>query len=247
MKPLSAALLFALALLAPALAMAAEDENEGLDPALRYDFVAGVPDQPTTIWGLAYGARLYDNWWQTLGEPPPARTHPAYPAGGARSGAETWRCESCHGWDYRGVQGLKGVTGRYTNNPERMADYLRGEPHRYTADMLPDSALHYLSHWLTHGRHNPDLWIAADGHAKGDVRQGETVYQTMCAACHGYDGRAILMGEDGQSLGRRSKAEPHAAFHKIRNGAPGSTMPALRAFEPQWAANVLAYAQTLPE
>jgi thiosulfate dehydrogenase len=30
----------------------------------------------------------------------PQGTHPSYPKAGKKTGAGTWRCKECHGWDY---------------------------------------------------------------------------------------------------------------------------------------------------
>ena len=64
---------------------------------------------------LAWGGRLYDEWWSladgTMDPMPPetATTHPLWPATNtSKIGATTWRCKSCHGWDYRGVDGIYG-------------------------------------------------------------------------------------------------------------------------------------------
>jgi len=65
---------------------------------------------------LVWGGRLYDKWWSlqdgTMMPTPPAElatTHPLWPATNtAKSGETTWRCKSCHGWDYRGAAGVYG-------------------------------------------------------------------------------------------------------------------------------------------
>jgi len=36
-------------------------------------------------------------------------------------------------------------------------------------------------------------------------------------------------------------------MHKVLNGQPAESMPAMRAFDPQIAADIVAYVQTLPE
>ncbi|MDH5229698.1 MAG: cytochrome c [Gammaproteobacteria bacterium] len=60
------------------------------------------------------GARLYDLWWANPNGSlalalRPVETHPLWPGYNRRAqGSTTWRCKSCHGWDYRGVDGLYG-------------------------------------------------------------------------------------------------------------------------------------------
>ena len=48
-------------------------------------------------------------------------------------------------------------------------------------------------------------------------------------------------------LGTVSRKNPWEALHKIQNGQPGSTMPALRSLEPRVAVDILAHSQTLPD
>lgn len=69
------------------------------------------------------GGLLYDKWWEINGQAAPPGNHPFYPSIGKQSGADTWRCKECHGWDYRGkggayssptgshYTGIKGVWG----------------------------------------------------------------------------------------------------------------------------------------
>jgi mono/diheme cytochrome c family protein len=77
---------------------------------------------------VVIGANLYDNWYETLGlTTAPSKDHalwsealtnnPSNPA----EGAETWRCVTCHGWDYAGADGAFGQQGKnnamYTGFP----------------------------------------------------------------------------------------------------------------------------------
>ena len=71
----------------------------------RQSYIYGTPDSPTDAWRLAYGGRLYDNWWIVLEQAPPDVPHPAYPSVRSTNPAATWRCVTCHGWDYGGSRG----------------------------------------------------------------------------------------------------------------------------------------------
>ena len=56
------------------------------------------------------GGQLYDNWMATLGAVGPSQDHPLWQSrpdqtSNTRSGAATWRCKECHGWDYMGADG----------------------------------------------------------------------------------------------------------------------------------------------
>ena len=73
---------------------------------VRQDYVAGGPALASQTWLISSGGRLYDNWFKALGREAPAERHPAWT--GRLNGIsvdETWRCKSCHGWDYMGGEG----------------------------------------------------------------------------------------------------------------------------------------------
>ncbi len=55
----------------------------------------------------------------------------------------------------------------------------------------------------------------------------------------GYTGAPLFVGTKAYS-------GPVEVLHKIRNGHPGAIMVSMRPFSMEMAANILAYAQTLP-
>jgi len=55
---------------------------------------------------IARGGRLYDTWWKENLRDVPVGEHPLWPTSNTTQGADTWRCSSCHGWDYQGNQGV---------------------------------------------------------------------------------------------------------------------------------------------
>jgi mono/diheme cytochrome c family protein len=73
---------------------------------------------------------------------------------------------------------------------------------------------------------------------------GKAIFQNVCAACHGFDGKAINWGseEKPKYVGTEAQSNPWEVLHKIRAGHPGVEMPALMAFPIQDAVNVLKYA-----
>lgn len=223
------------------------------------DFVFGVPDDPTEDWTLVYGGRVYDKWWEALETTEPTETHPAYPAGGKQAGKDTWRCKECHGWDYKGAAGayakgshftgIKGVEAMIGAEPGKIAAALRAEPHGFSAEQIPDAALERLALFISKGQHDADAYIdRATKKAKGDVEHGHKLYQAVCAACHGFDGKSLNFGDakEPEFVGTLAVDNPWEALHKIRNGQPAIPMPAWRAFDIQYAVDVIAYAQTLP-
>jgi thiosulfate dehydrogenase len=245
------------AILSSAHGMAAEDgEKED-----RSDYVSGSPSTPSEAWMLASGGRLYDNWIEALDQFRPEGTHPAWPESNSKKkGATTWRCKSCHGWEYQGRDGhyrtgsyktgIKGIRDWAGRQPNLIARVLRSPPHGFTEEMIPPDAMERLALFVGKGQHDADAYIdRRTGAVKGDARRGGGIFQNVCASCHGFDGRALDWGDDDEPgyVGSEAKANPWEVLHKIRNGHPGAIMVALRAFPIQDAVDVLAFARTLPE
>lgn len=226
----------------------------------QQNVVHGAPAKPSKAWSLAAGGRIYDTWWDALDRKKPDGTNPTYPASGKRKGATTWRCVECHGWDYKGKDGLYGGGERFTGikgirdarklSLAAIAKIVRSAPHNYTPEMIRDDELERLAAFVRDGQHDADRYIErATAKAKGDARRGAAVFQTVCAVCHGFDGRLLNWGEPGDPayVGTEAKKLPAEVLHKSRNAHPGAAMVNLRAFSLQDAVDVLTYAQTLPE
>lgn len=223
------------------------------------DFILDVPIDPTEEWALSSGGRMYDDWWEAVGTEGPKETNPAYPASGTQKGAVTWRCKECHGWDYKGAAGayskgshftgIKGVDKMSGADPGKIAALLREKPHGYTAAQIPDEALRRLALFISKGQHDTNAYIdSATKKAKGNVDHGRKLYQAVCAACHGFDGKLLNFGDakTPEFIGTVAADNPWETLHKIRNGQPGAPMPTWRVFDIQNAVDVLAYSQTLP-
>ena len=136
----------------------------------------------TNIWKIARGGQLYDKWYAVLDLDPPEDTHPAYPEAGKKSGATTFRCKECHGWDYRGADGayasgshftgIKGVRGVVGTDAEVIEAILRDDTHAL-ASILPRRSIQNLALFLSEGQLDMDLFIdRATKKAKGDARRG---------------------------------------------------------------------------
>lgn len=204
---------------------------------------------------IARGGQLYDKWYAVLDVDGPDETHSAYPADVDRSGAGTWRCKECHGWDYRGADGayssgshftgITGVSGLAGGSAGDVAGILRDGTHGFTDDMLDDQDLADLGLFLTLGQFDMDDAIdRGSREARGSADTGEPLFNTLCAGCHGFDGDGIA---DGEPLGPLARGNPWETLHKILNGQPDEEMPSFRALDRQIAVDILAYVQTLPE
>lgn len=223
-------------------------------------FVFGTPDEPAEAWLLSAGGRIYDRWWDALDRDEPKETHPAYPADGNKSGSATWRCKECHGWDYRGrdgrygsgshYTGIKGINGAKGRDPALIAKLLRDAPHGYSAEMIKDDELARIAAFVSRGQDDTARFVAPKtGAVKGDKERGKAIFQSVCAACHGFQGKLLNWGSTKKPayVGTEANAAPDEVLHKIRNSHPGAAMINLRAFAIEDAAAVLAYAKTLPQ
>lgn len=218
-----------------------------------------TPEYTTDIWDIARGGQLYDNWMSVLDADAPEGTHPAYPAAAKKSGATTWRCKECHGWDYVGKDGayssgshytgIVGVRGSMDMSEDSITTLLTNRTHGFSLDQLPANSISKLAKFLKFGQLNTDLYIDRKTKvAKGDAANGARLYQTICAVCHGFDGTDLNFGssDDPEYVGTVAAGNPWEALHKIRFGQPGVGMIALTALDTQTLVDILAYTQTLP-
>jgi thiosulfate dehydrogenase len=227
---------------------AAADKEE--DEEYHRDYIFGAPTEPTEAWILSRGGRLYDNWFNTQGLDKPKDTHSAWPASNTKKkGNVTWRCKSCYAsGSYK--TGIAGVMSSKGKSVDAVAAAIRGGPHGFTKEMIPDEQMGYLAAFVSRGLDDMNKYIdAKSGDVKGDPKKGAAVFQTNCAACHGFEGTAIDWGDPDKPayVGTEANANPWEVLHKIRNGHPGAEMISLRAFDVQTAVDVLAYTKMLPQ
>lgn len=213
---------------------------------------------------IARGGRAYDNWGALLTEEKRMAlgirgNHPAYPATGKQKGISTWRCKECHGWDYLGrdgmyaqgshATGIKGIRGMAGGDVEAVKKVLRDANHQYSPAMIDDATLGDLALFVTRGQVDMAQIIdPATGRGKGDAAKGAPIYQTICAFCHGVDGRRInfAASPEEEYLGTVAQENPWELVHKMLNGQPGERMVTVRAFSVQQQADLVSYLKTLP-
>lgn len=212
------------------------------------------------------GARIYDAWYNVQDVNPPAGDHPLWSTQTAnkRGGTPTWRCVSCHGWDYKGVDGafafgspdytgfpgVIGVVGMPDAEIRAWLNGTRNTNHDFSPYLSPNS-LNHLVAFLRTRLVNADLMVdARSGVALGSRGQGADLYQERCADCHGAEGANINFGTANNPLflGDLAVGNPTRFIHKTRFGQANSNMPAVDrlGWTLQDVADVLAYAQTLP-
>ena len=212
---------------------------------------AGAQAQETES-AIARGGRLYDKFWAENKAAKPATDHPSYVKDGKYGKENSWRCKECHGWDYKGkdgayakgshMTGIKGIGGAAGKDPAAVAAVLRDKIHGYTEAQLSAKDASDLALFVSKGQGNLGKYLDAANKVKGDGARGATYFNTLCAGCHGEDGKKV---KDGPPLG--SVADNGAEMmHKVLNGQPGEAMPALRALDHQVAADIAVHLMRLP-
>ena len=209
---------------------------------------------------IVTGGLLYDKWFAGFDkEDIPSTTHPAYPKTGKKKGNATWRCKECHGWDYKGKNGhykkgshFTGIAGllNMAGVPEnKIVLILKDKTHQF-GSKISDENLEALASFVSAGQIEMTQYIDWQTYkAKGDADDGKRVYLTMCAKCHGVDGKKINFGgpEKPTFIGTVATGNPWESLHKIRMGQPAKEMPSMLAFPVQTQIDVLTYSQQLPK
>ena len=163
---------------------------------------------------LVAGAQIYDKWYAALGIPAPQGDMPIWSrqSTNTRSGAETWRCSECHGWDYKGVQGAYASGSHYTGFPsiiratadmteEDIITHLKGEndPAHDFSSYLNENAMGKVAVFLKDGLIDDSKYIDSVSLKviNGNLEHGRSLYDSTCAECHGDDGIQIIFRTEG--------------------------------------------------
>ena len=241
-----------------------------------------APEEPELEGDSVRGGLLYDKWWAVLAaaeeadhdheeddhDAPgaaPEGDHPlwATQSTNERSGADTWRCKECHGWDYKGAEGAYGSGSHFTGFPGVFASQdgsandilaaMQGgtnSDHDFSSFMAEQDLID-LSLFIAQALINTDDLINDDKSSVGDVALGQAYYESTCIRCHGPEGNAINFAgiDDPEFLGHLAPDNPWEFVHKVRFGQPGWPMPSgiVNGWTNEDVANVLAFAQTFPE
>lgn len=212
------------------------------------------------------GAMLYDNWLAAKGVDAPAGDMPLWgtQSSNTRSGAETWRCVSCHGWDYQGRDGAYRYGSNFTGFPgvfqarEKGADAviaaLQGtnNPQHNFSEYLTDQEMSDLATFITTALINDNEYIDPQTLAivDGDEAHGQELYNGTCAECHGEDGTTIGFDFEGRdaTLGTLATLDPWRFLHKTRYGTPGTQMAIGHNYgwTPEDGRDVILYARSFP-
>ncbi|WP_455375377.1 PASTA domain-containing protein [Kaarinaea lacus] len=204
---------------------------------------------------IAFGGRLFDNWIAETGAATPPIDNPVWALQDTnnRTGVVTWQCTECHGWDYKGVDGIYGdpasshftgfggVLNSQKTEQEIVSFITNGFFHAPTAQMmhvydglLTAEQIQALAKFIKQGTVDTDTFFGPDTIINGsfaNFQNGENLYSFQgfgvitgaCELCHGADG----LGEPGVNLGNLSNTDPWRFLHKIRFGQPATAMPSM--------------------
>ena len=208
------------------------------------------------------GGLLYDKWWTVNGATEPTGNHPLYPAAGQKSGADTWRCKECHGWDNKGKDGayssgshFTGLNGVYEAR-NRNSAHIFGKITKHNLT-LSEQDIWDLAKFIKEALVEMDKYIDFTGAKKksatGDATLGKALFENtgtgggQCIMCHGADGTAIKFDGGTLAIGDLANDNPWEILHKIRIGHPGSSMPSAvkNGLSITDQINILTHAQTL--
>jgi len=203
--------------------------------------------QTTLAPNLKRGGRLYDRWWKENLLNEPDTRHTLWPIALTNtSNIDTWRCVTCHGWDYQGDSGFTGLFNPISDVKEFILNgtVIDANDHGF-ADLLKQQDIADLTEFVT----NPDgqglnkdldtLIIGADS------IDGQLIYENPspgnCINCHGENGTSIP-NVDLRSLVSQDK---NRFLHRARFGFAGGIMrPTVSRYvglTPQESANVLSF------
>jgi thiosulfate dehydrogenase len=224
-----------------------------------------LPLDPPPPGSVSRGGRLYDKWWSVLELDAPTEDHPIWASQttNERSGADTWRCKECHGWDYLGSEGAYGSGSHFTGFPgvygaqdrtvEELVSFLSGEVDaNHDFSTMDETAKIDVASFLGDGLLDLRMYIDPETKTatEADAARGEALYTETCAVCHGPDGLTLNFGDedDPEFVSTIAIDNPWEFVHKVRFGQPGSSMPS--AIDSEWSLqdvlDVLAFSQTLP-
>lgn len=217
---------------------------------------------------MVRGAQLYDDWTKIV-DPVPTltETQPIWStqSTNTQSGVDTWRCVSCHGWDYKGADGafrsgpnFTGFPGIYDSRGiefsefQALMDGSANPDHNFSA-YLNATDVASLGLFIQNGLIDDNEFIdpVSLKVLGGDLQQGNELYTSACASCHGDDGRQIQFRYEGQdiNLGKLAVQDPWRFLHRTRFGtarAPEMVIGAKLGWQVEEGRDVLLYAQTLP-
>ncbi len=208
--------------------------------------------QLPATWSDSIGGQLYSDWPQVMLFRGPFRKHPLWTGSPSAINTETWRCVNCHGWDYRGSDGVGGDLGVVSNVPglrhlagadrRTVADGITRGEHGFAAEQLSADALAFLVEFLIEGQLAVVDLAARARDLGADTKAGAVRYASVCRVCHGPDGARLNLGSERfpDTLPTLARSKPWKFLHGVRFGHAG-VMPAFLMLEEAEFLNLLAF------
>ena len=119
-------------------------------------------------------------------------------------------------------KGLRHLAGK---NPQIVETAIRDKVHGYTAEQISNEVLKRLALSVTRGQYDVDHFVEhRTSRVLGNAGLGERILQNVCAACRGFDGKAInFKTEDNpEFIGAVSIAKPREALLLLTTRKRGS-------------------------
>ena len=195
----------------------------------------------------------------------PEEDHPLWATqdSNERSGSDTWRCKECHGWDYKGAEGVYSSGSHFTGFPgvqdasamsaEELVAWLNGTTnadHDFST-YLDEDAMNMMAAFIQEGTVDMSQYVNEDKTVNGDPESGKNLYSQGCTRCHGSDGQKINFGSEDEPeyLPDLATDNPWEGLHKAANGQPAEHMVSGLNLGWSWQdlADVIAYLQSLNE
>ncbi len=202
------------------------------------------------------GGKLYDIWFEELAVDAPKDVNPLWldnAKAGETTPEDSYRCSTCHGFDYKGDLGFVGIAVDAGKDPNTILAALKGSTnpkHDFSA-LMDDQALTDLALFVSKEQIDVTA-IAVDGKpVNGHADAGKTLFENNCTDCHGHQALGINFGTDAEPEYPASIATDGTVefITKLRFGQPGRPkMPSGidNSWKNQDYSDVIAYVQTLP-
>ena len=206
---------------------------------------------------ISLGGKLYDDFWAGSGASPLTRRNPAFPSDKVVSDADSWRCVSCHGWDYKGAD--KAPDSEQQPRQFVSLRHLQGADNLNVTEVFtkahPDHPiqtsrgllLDLLVLFVSAGQYETETFQPNATVPPDHLSRGRDIFEGACMSCHDTDGKSGFTTRPGlrRSLGWLARNKPRRAVHKIINGVPGQIMLSLRFVGEEAIADLLIFLKTL--
>lgn len=188
-------------------------------------FISADHFQDTEAGDVEMGAQLYYSWDWFLKYDPNLGKQPLWGTN-ELSDIETWRCVSCHGWDYSGILEFEvpGVLSALKMPNEEILEWLDGtkNTNHDFSNFFTVTALRDITAFLHLGIMDYSE-ILFDGEiisSKVDRPFGEELYKAECSSCHSVDGAKINFGSAANPIfvGDVGYDTPEKMLHIVRFG-----------------------------